>query len=122
VKRFGTLNGIATHDKVLVVGGYYGNTGRATEYSSAGPKHLAKALPSAGDVHASAISDDSTALRGVRSGGSRSGASFRLSGTSVAAPKVARLLAQAFQEGSPNDLHTDERAEYAFRLANPIGM
>ncbi|MGI9129467.1 MAG: hypothetical protein ACR2IG_14765 [Roseomonas sp.] len=125
VKRFGTLNGIATHEKVLVVGGYYGNTGRATEYSSAGTKHSGSVLPSAGNVHASAISDDSTALRGVRSAGSRSGSGFRLSGTSVAAPKVARLLALGTlseQADSPSDLATDEQAEYAARLANRIGM
>ena len=125
VKRFGTLNGIATHDKVCVVGGYYGNTGRATEYSSAGPKPSGKALPSAGDVHVSAISDDSTVLRGVSSAGSRSGANFRLSGTSVAAPKVARLLAlDTFLRESdlPSHLSPDERAEYAFRLANRVGI
>ncbi|MCA3152238.1 MAG: S8 family serine peptidase [Rhodocyclaceae bacterium] len=125
VKRFGTLNGIATHDKVCVVGGYYGNTGRATEYSSAGPKPSGKALPSAGDVHVSAISDDSTVLRGVSSAGSRSGANFRLSGTSVAAPKVARLLAlDTFlrELDLPSHLSPDERAEYAFRLANRVGI
>ena len=125
VKRFGTLNGIATHDKVCVVGGYYGNTGRATEYSSAGPKPSGKALPSAGDVHVSAISDDSTVLRGVSSAGSRSGANFRLSGTSVAAPKIARLLAlDAFlrELDLPSHLSPDERTEYAFRLANRVGI
>lgn len=123
VKRFGTLNGIATHDKVLVVGGYYGNTGRATEYSSAGPKHSAKALPSAGDVHASAISDDSTAIRGVRSAGSRSGASFRLSGTSVAAPKVAHLLALqplTVALPPPSNLSAVEASEYFQRLGQRI--
>ena len=123
VKRFGTLNGIATHDKVLVVGGYYGNTGRASEYSSAGPKHSGRVLPSAGAVHASATSDDSTALRGVRSGGSRSGASFRLSGTSVAAPKVARLLALQplpIALAPPSSLSAVEASEYFLRLGQRI--
>jgi len=123
VKRFGTLNGIATHDKVLVVGGYYGNTGRAAEYSSAGPTRSGDVLPSAGDVHASAISDDSTALRGVRSAGSRSGAGFRLSGTSVAAPKVARQLAHGgslVQASLPDDLNVAEASEYTLRLAKRI--
>jgi hypothetical protein len=119
VRRFGTLNGIATHDKVYVVGGYFGHNGRATEYSSAGRKQSDTDLPSAGQVHASAISDDSTALRGVRSAGSRSGATFRLSGTSVAAPKVARSLTYGLlpeAKSPPKDLCSDEMDEYRVRL------
>jgi hypothetical protein len=119
VKRFGTLNGLATHDKVYVVGGYYGHNGRATEYSSAGRKQSDTDLPSAGQVYASAISDDSTALRGVRSAGSRSGATFRLSGTSVAAPKVARSLTYGLLPGAkspPKDLCPDEMDEHRVRL------
>lgn len=93
VKRFGTLNGIATHDKVTVVSGFFGDTGRATDYASAGPLRPPGQPPGAGDVHFSAISDDSKALRGARAAGTRSGSSFRLSGTSVAAPRVARKIA-----------------------------
>ena len=94
VRCFGSLNGVATHDKVTVVAGYYADTGRATEYAGAGPLRQETQPPGPGDVRMSAVSDESTALRGVRAAGTRSGASVRLSGTSVAAPRAARRLAQ----------------------------
>jgi hypothetical protein len=93
VRRLGTLNGIATHDKVTVVAGYYANTKRATEYAGAGPLRPDGQPPGPGDVHMSAVSDESTALRGVRAAGTRSGATIRLSGTSMAAPRATRRLA-----------------------------
>lgn len=93
VRRLGTLNGLATHDKVSVVAGCYGDSGRATEYGASGPLRSATVPAGAGDVRLAAISDESTALRGVLAAGTRSGSVVRLSGTSMAAPQVARFLA-----------------------------
>jgi len=93
VRRLGTLNGIATHAQVTVVSGFYGDTGRATEYGGAGRLRSAKSAAGPGDVQRSVISDDSTALRGVLAAGTRSGSIARLSGTSMAAPQVARAIA-----------------------------
>lgn len=93
VRRLGTLNGIATHGHVTVVSGCYGDTGRATEYGAAGPHRPPGAPAGAGDVRHAAVSDDSTALRGILAAGTRSGSVARLSGTSIAAPQVARFLA-----------------------------
>ncbi len=60
VRRFGTLNGIATHDKVVVVAGYEGGSERAATFSSAGPMRLpGHAGP--GDVLISEMSDESPA-------------------------------------------------------------
>ncbi|AMJ62446.1 hypothetical protein [Bosea sp. PAMC 26642] len=101
VRRFGTLNGIATHGHVTVVSGYYGDTGRATEYAAAGRRRPPGSPPGAGDVRLSAISDASTALRGVLAAGTRSGSAARLSGTSMAAPQVARALAVQSISSSP---------------------
>jgi hypothetical protein len=93
VRRLGTLNGIATHRHVAVVSGHYGDTGRATEYGGCGRRRRPGSSAGPGDVQTSAVSDDSTAMRGVLAAGTRSGSVARLSGTSMAAPRVARSLA-----------------------------
>ncbi|UZF95826.1 S8 family serine peptidase [Bosea sp. NBC_00550] len=93
VRRLGTLNGIATHAHVTVVSGYYGDTGRATEYAGAGRRRRPGSSAGPGDVRMSAASDDSTALRGVLAAGTRSGSTARLSGTSMAAPQISRWIA-----------------------------
>ncbi|MDP2803965.1 MAG: hypothetical protein Q8O26_18995 [Phreatobacter sp.] len=104
VRRFGTLNGLATHNHVLVVGGFVGDAvldgsgGEMTvrpvpaAYSSAG-RDTATGGP---NVHCSASSDQSYAVRGVRTTGTRSGSSDRLIGTSAATPQVARNIAFAY--------------------------
>lgn len=101
VRRLGTLNGIATHGAVTVVSGCYGDTGRATEYAAAGPLRATGSPAGAGDVRLSAVSDTSTALRGVLATGTRSGSVARLSGTSTASPQVARFLALQSLSQSP---------------------
>lgn len=88
VHRFGTINGLAAHDHVLVVAGFRSDTGLPAPYSAAGP--LAGA--GAGSVHLSARSDISGVTHGTRSSGTRSGTSFALDGTSVASPRIARRL------------------------------
>jgi hypothetical protein len=96
VRRFGTLNGLATHDVVSVIGGFIGTTGEPSGYSSAGS--LPGGAGQAGSVSFSAPSDTSRMLGGIVAAGTRSGALFRMSGTSVAAPRIARALAVGYLE------------------------
>jgi len=92
IRRFGTLNGIATGKKhrLHVAGGYVLAQGRKAPYSSAGPaRHGHRVGP---DYVLPC--DDSCALPGIRAGGNRSGTVFRLIGTSTAAPQLARQFAK----------------------------
>jgi hypothetical protein len=95
VSRFGTLNGIATakDDSVHVAGGYVLLDGRKSPYSSAGPSRRYPTTPRVGPDFVLPC-DESYALGGIRAGGNRSGAVFRLIGTSAAAPQLARELAK----------------------------
>jgi hypothetical protein len=95
VSRFGTLNGIATaeDDSVHVAGGYILLDGRKSTYSSAGPSRDYPTTPRRGPDYVLPC-DESYALEGIRAGGTRSGSVFRLIGTSVAAPQLARQFAQ----------------------------
>ncbi|MBC7954434.1 MAG: hypothetical protein H7Y33_01010 [Cytophagales bacterium] len=106
VKRRGTQNGISTAEGVSAVAGYSRlfsrepQEGAHAPYSSAGWKvagdkrqsKLAAAMPS----------DESGVLKGVRAAGSRSGSTFRLVGTSVAAPQYARALADVSAKTPPD--------------------
>lgn len=89
VRRFGSLNGMATGVSTVVVGGAVQSTGQAAAYSGAGGEGAGKA------VTISAPTERSAMALGVVAAGSRSGTRFALSGTSSAAPQVARLLAEA---------------------------
>lgn len=95
ISRFGTLNGIATaYDApVHVAGGYILLDGRKSTYSSAGPSRDYPTSPRQGPDYLLPC-DESYALQGMRAGGTRSGSAFRLIGTSVAAPQLARLFAK----------------------------
>jgi hypothetical protein len=94
IHRTGTLNGIATamHSGVHVVGGYILANGRKSPYSSAGPARNGPLPLRPGPDFASPC-DESFGLAGIRAGGNRSGGVFRLTGTSAAAPQLARHLA-----------------------------
>jgi len=116
VRRFGTLNGIATGKKhrVHVAGGYVLADRRKAPYSSAGPARHAHRV---GPDYALPC-DESPALPGIRAGASRSGGAFRLIGTSTAAPQLARQFAKlrgglAFPKAtdvpSPNDIAEIEK-------------
>ena len=89
----GTLNGIATakEDRVHVAGGYILSDERKSSYASAGP---ARGGPRIGPDFALPC-DESPALQGIAAGGNRSGGMFRLVGTSVAAPQLARYVGSA---------------------------
>lgn len=85
VRRTGSISGFTGGTRPLVIGGYTRSNGRMSDYS-------ATALESGPFPDAAAPSDDSPALPGVISAGSACGAMVRISGTSVAAPLVTRLL------------------------------
>src|SRR5215475_3165590 len=96
LSRFGTLNGIATANDtaVHVAGGYVLLDGRKSPYSSAGPSRDYPTTPRFGPDDVLPC-DESYALQGMLAGGTRSGSVFRLIGTSVAAPQLARQFIKA---------------------------
>jgi hypothetical protein len=102
ISRLGTLNGIATaidpnaspqRERVHVAGGDILANARKAPYASAGPARGQVGLRRIGPDFAM-FCDESYALQGVRAGGTRSGAVFRLIGTSTAAPQLARRIAE----------------------------
>jgi hypothetical protein len=97
IRRFGSLNGIATHDRVTLTAGLVTLSRDAACYSSAGYAPDRDA-PRDAKVLCSAASDRADALQGIRGPGTRSGSYFALDGTSAAAPIVARQLVRAFQK------------------------
>jgi hypothetical protein len=117
VKRFGSLNGLATGHTSLVVGGYRLGAGfgsslacaRPARYSSAGtlkPDWIDKT------VDCSSMSDRSRALPGTISAGVRSGSLSLIRGTSTAAPFVARQLAETFTTAQDADVRRAETENY----------
>lgn len=96
VRRFGTLNGLATQPHCTVVAGYrdFAAKGRRlpASYSSAG----SVTAPAGAFVDLSAASDVSPARPGIRAAGLRAGSTGRLAGTSAAAPQAARKLALTY--------------------------
>jgi hypothetical protein len=91
VERHGTLNGIATAKEtpVRVAGGYILSHSRKSPYSSAGPARSGPHALRKGPDYLLPC-DESYALGGLRGGGNRSGSVIRLTGTSAAAPQLAR--------------------------------
>jgi hypothetical protein len=95
VHRYGTLNGIATASdaSVHVAGGYILANGRKSPYASAGPARRGPLTPRRLGPDYALPCDESYALEGIRAGGNRTGVVFRLTGTSAAAPQLARRVA-----------------------------
>jgi hypothetical protein len=98
ITREGTCVAYAGADdpRILFVGSVRPETGNpgavhAMPYSSEGVQHLARPGESAGPTLV-ALGDDGTALPGRRAAGVLSGSVTRMSGTSMAAPAVARRL------------------------------
>lgn len=100
VRRSHTLSGFATGARadVVVVGAWNQKTGKMSPYSATGPtlKRRGAAEPNRIGPDAAAVADDSLVIQGIFGAGSISGSIVRLSGTSVATPQVARLLADSF--------------------------
>lgn len=93
IRRLGTLNSLAVTPighGVWVVASYLLRTGEPALYASAGP--AAGARPARGGPDVSAPTDGSRASPGIRAMGVRSGETVQVTGTSFAAPQVAREL------------------------------
>jgi Subtilase family len=100
VRRAETLNAIATGDRPIVIGGFLRKEMQVAEYSSAGPV----ANPPRPD--AVAVTEDSLVHYGLLAAGSRSGSVVAMNGTSVAAPQIARAIADDLAIGGNGDRTT----------------
>ena len=99
IKRMGSLNNVAAAQSVLVVGGHVFKTGQLSAYSAAGP---GRSIAGNVGVDVLAVADSSQMIRGIRGYGVKSGTSFRMDGTSVAAPQVTRWVTNWMASGSPS--------------------
>jgi hypothetical protein len=96
IKRDGSINAIATGSRTIVAGGYLRKEKRVVEYSSGGP---ISPTGGTGKVNrqgpdALAPSDESWVHQGILAAGTRSGSVVVMNGTSVAAPQIARQIAE----------------------------
>ena len=115
VRRKSLANAIATGLRTITAGGYVEQDRRAARYSSGGPN----TPPETGGVRltkpdALLPSEGSRAHRGVLAAGSRSGARVAMNGTSVAAPQLARWVADALGGVTPGP--ADRSSVRAFAL------
>ncbi|MDF1791215.1 MAG: hypothetical protein P1U88_04850 [Thalassobaculaceae bacterium] len=99
VTRRGTFNAYCTTLGPVVVGGYRWSDGNMADYSGAGPTHrrIGGTVPDGPDL--SAVSEAGSYSRGVLAAGTQTGQNHAQSGTSVAAPSVARALAGEIRTG-----------------------
>jgi hypothetical protein len=102
VKRFGTINAIATGRNTIVPGGYHRKELKPAKYSGSGAltPPLGQALA---DPNALVVSEDSMVHSGVLAAGTRSGSVVAMSGTSMAAPQLARWAAHRMANHQPAD-------------------
>lgn len=114
VRRMGTLSSIATGARPIVAGGFQRREGKPSPYSAAGPitPPLGAPVPHRAGPDAMTVSDDSLVHSGVLAAGSRSGSVVALNGTSVAAPQLARWIADERANG-----RSGNRAAVAIRAA-----
>lgn len=101
VRRASLLNALATGRETIVVGGFVRSTRVLARYSAGG---AITTPPGAAQPHrhgpdALAACEDSPAHGGVLAAGSRSGSVVAMNGTSVAAPQLARWIADERAKG-----------------------
>lgn len=116
LRRFGSINGMATAATTLVVGGHVESNRQASFYSSAGAivfanstdgqNSQAEIIPIDKQVDISAPTDRSLSTLGIVAAGTRSGITVALRGTSSAAPQVARRLAMALLDPTTHHART----------------
>ncbi|MCR9136246.1 MAG: hypothetical protein NXI27_09630 [Alphaproteobacteria bacterium] len=118
LRRFGSINGMATAPSTIVVGGYVEATAKASVYSSAralryrGPYSIDR-LGKGVDI--SAVTERSQWHPGIIGAGTRSGITVALRGTSSAAPQVARQLAKAMLDSTWTALDWRQNADVNYR-------
>ena len=94
LRRFGTLNGMATDAATVVVGGLIASSGKAAEYGSASLSFGTDAAVCLGKpVDLAVQSERAPVVPGLIAAGTRSSTTVAASGTSSACPQAARLLA-----------------------------
>lgn len=96
IKRRSHVNAIATGDLPLVAGGFYARERRLAATSAGGPVTPRAAAPLDEDERkpdALAPTDRSRVRRGILAAGTADGSRVAFSGTSVAAPQLARIAA-----------------------------
>ncbi|MGN6471350.1 MAG: hypothetical protein ACTHLC_17415, partial [Rhizobiaceae bacterium] len=105
VVHAGSISGYACGEKPVVMAGFVESNGMMADYSSAGPGTPTRdaRTPNRDGPDAAAGSEDSVVLHGKFSAGSRCGSILAMSGTSVAAPRVARFLADDLRDGGEGD-------------------
>jgi hypothetical protein len=122
VKREGTINAIATGNATatkyspLVAGAHLRKEMRAAIYSAAGARARPPRWPDA-----MAPSNDSEVHGGILAAGSFSGSRVLMNGTSVAAPQIARLVADDLAAGGPGDGAMIQARAAADEAAYPPG-
>jgi len=122
VRRQTTLSGFSGGASPIVVAAYSERDAQVSLYSASGPlaERDVPPLPDRAGPDLTAKGDDSYALRGVISAGSSSGSWTRLSGTSMAAPRVARHAADGIcsAPGGARDWSVYAVAQSPFPLAD----
>jgi hypothetical protein len=105
IKRYGTLNALATGRRAIVIGGYRRSDYKASRYSGAGPVIDPPSIggPWRDGPDATAVSDDTPALYGILAAGTRTGSVCAMNGSSVAAPQITRLIAELMTAGIASD-------------------
>jgi hypothetical protein len=107
IRRADSMNSLATGAEPVVVAGFRKQDMRTAPYSAGGltPRTpFAYSLRDGPDL--AAVSDDSRVRHGVLAAGTRSGSVVAMDGTSVAAPQVARWIADRMARGLATDRGT----------------
>jgi hypothetical protein len=119
VRRRSLINAIATGDRAIVAGAFLRNDLRPARYSAGGP--ITPTRDGMLDANfrkpdAMLVGDDSKVHAGILAAGSRSGSVVNFSGTSVAAPQLARWIATelgAARAGDRNAVKAEAQAQEA---------
>ena len=103
VRRASTINALATGQHVIVVGGFRRSDYAASAHSGSGPAFTALGSAPREGPDVTAVADDTPVLQGVLAAGTHTGSVVSMSGTSVAAPQIARLVSELLAANLPSD-------------------
>jgi hypothetical protein len=128
IRRFGSMNGMATGRTTLTAAGLTASSLQAAKYGGSGTLRPdfktvsgAKWHISGKQVDVSSVTERSDFLPGIIGIGTRSGSRAAFSGTSAASPNIARAFALAFLAGlEPQDLTKTQ--DYAKMLIGRPGF